>query len=344
VAAVDEMQRSHRVPAVAYGVVKKFGDDNANQFVVGLGWYGFVGIYPLLLVVMTVFGFIGAASLGHHLVSTLHEFPVVGSQFNPERESSDLRGSTLGLVIGLVGMLYGAQGVTQTAQQAMMRVWNIPQVDAPGFLPRMGRSIIALVVIGGTFVLNAATATFATSSGVDYLVRVPVLLGMAVMNIALYLLAFRVLTPAPVVTRTLVLGAAVAAIGFTFLITLGSGLVQHQIKNSSATYGQFGIVIGLVGFLFLLAKISLYGAELNPVLARRLWPRALQTSNPTEADNQVLHDIVHENLRRRDQRVGVGFGDHAQDEARQDVERNDRALRPIGPTGSAGPKQEDTDD
>ena len=333
VAAADERQRSHRLTAVVYGVIKKFGDDNANEFVVGLGWYGFVAIYPLLLVVVTLFGFIGAASLGHHLVSTLHQFPVVGAQFNPARGSSTLHGSTVGLVIGLIGLLYGAQGVTQTAQQAMVRVWNIPPVDAPGFLPRLGRSLAGLAAIGGTFVLNAATATFATSSGIDYLVRIPIVVGMLAMNIVLYLLAFRILTPSAIAARSLLPGAVVASTGFTFLITLGSGLVQHQLKNSSATYGQFGIVIGLVGFLFLLAKISLYGAELNPVVARRLWPRSLQTRNPTEADNQVLHDITHENLRRRDQRIGVGFGDDAQEEARLDVERSGRALESVGPNG-----------
>lgn len=336
-AAADKWQRSHRFAAVTYGVLKKFGDDNANQFVVGLGWYGFVAIYPLLLVVITVFGFIGAASLGHHLVSTLHEFPVVGTQFDPERGSSSLHGSSVGLAVGLIGLLYGAQGVTQTAQQAMERVWNIPQLDAPGFLPRLGRSFAGLATIGGSFVLNAAAATLATGSGVGYLVRIPIVVGMLAMNIALYLLAFRVLTPAKVATWSLLPGAAVAATGFTFLMTLGSGLVQHQVKNSSATYGQFGIVIGLVGFLFLLAKISLYGAELNPVLARSLWPRALQTRNPTEADDHVLHDITHENLRRQDQRIGVGFGDHAQEEARRDVGRSSRTLESVGPNGRAVP-------
>jgi uncharacterized BrkB/YihY/UPF0761 family membrane protein len=345
--AADGWQRSHRFTAVTYGVTKKFGDDGANQFVVGLGWYGFVAIYPLLLVVITVFGFIGAASLGHHFVSTLHEFPVVGTQFNPERGSSTLHGSTVGLVVGLIGLLYGAQGVTQTAQQAMVKVWNIPQVGVPGFLPRLARSFAGLATIGGAFVLNAATATFATSSGVGYLVRIPVLMGMAAMNIVLYLVAFRVLTPADIATRALSPGAAVAAIGFTFLITLGSGLVQHQVKNSSATYGQFGIVIGLVGFLFLLAKISLYGAELNPVLARRLWPRGLQSGNPTEADDQVLHDITHENLRRPDQRIGVGFGHQAQDEAQLDLRRSGKSLQSVGPNGHAvaapGPRPTESD-
>ena len=321
--AADHWQRANRVAGPVYGVVKKFGDDRANQLVVALGWYGFVAIYPLLLVVVTVFGFIGAASLGHHIVSTLHQFPVVGSQFNPAHESSSLHGSVVGLVVGLVGMVYGAQGVTQTVQQAMAQVWNIPALDTPGFLPRLGRSLVGLATIGGAFVINSVVAAYATNSGVSYAVRIPALLGMLVLNVLLYLAAFRALTPKSIRTRSLVPGATLASVGFTLLITLGSGLIQHQLRNSSATYGQFGIVIGLVGFLFLLAKVSLYGAELNPVLSRHLWPRSLVSSDPTAADDQVLRDITHQSLRRSDQRIGVGFGDGASDEAAADAQGDD---------------------
>jgi hypothetical protein len=146
-------------------------------------------------------------------------------------------------------------------------------------------------------------------------------------NVLLYFAAFRALTPGGIGTRELLPGATVASLGFSLLITVGAGLVQHQIRHSSTTYGQFGIVIGLVGFLFLLAEISLYGAELNPVLARHLWPRAIVSTDPTPADDQVLRDITHQNLRRTDQRIGVGFGEDASDEAALDAR-----ARPDGPS------------
>ncbi|HWD54081.1 MAG TPA: YhjD/YihY/BrkB family envelope integrity protein [Acidimicrobiales bacterium] len=315
---IDGWQRMSRPLGLVYAVIKKFGDDDANQFVVALGWYGFVAIYPLLLVVITIFGFIGAASLGHRIVSTLHEFPVIGSQFNPA-SSQSLRGSGLGLAIGLIGSIYGAQGVTQTVQQAMAGVWNVPQVDRPGFGPRLARSLVALVTIGSAFVLNAVAGTFVTSTSVGVGVRAPALVGMVVLNAALYFAVFRVATPSQVATRDLLPGAALASVGFTLLITIGSGLVQHQLRHSSAVYGQFGLVIGLVGFLFLLAKISLYGAELNPVVSRRLWPRGMLDTNPTAADNQVLSDIAHQYRRRDDQCIGVGFGENAADDAARDA-------------------------
>lgn len=133
----DQWQQHNRVAAPTYAVIKKFGDDQANDLVVGLGWYGFTSIYPLLLVVVTIFGFVGAASLGNGIVSTLHQFPVIGSEFNPAKGSSRLHGNVAGLVVGLVLLVYGAQGVTQTAQRAMAKVWDIPKKELPGFLARL---------------------------------------------------------------------------------------------------------------------------------------------------------------------------------------------------------------
>jgi uncharacterized BrkB/YihY/UPF0761 family membrane protein len=319
--AVDGWQRRTRWAGVPYAVVKKFGDDNANLVVVALAWYGFTAIFPLLLVMVTLLGFIGAQSIGTGIIQTLHEFPVIGSSFNPASRSA-LHGSTLGLVIGLIGLLYGAQGVTQTAQQAMATVWHIPQIQRTGFLPRLGRSLAGLFTIGGAFVINAFVTGYATGGTTSYAIRIPVLAGLLVINAALYFASF-ILLP----------GAIGGAVAFTALITIGTGLITHQLKNSSATYGAFGTVIGIVAFLLLLAKLSLYAAELNPVLARRLYPRALPLGGePTDADRRVLASLVHAEQRRDDQAIGVGFGHHAAGQAASDAIRHARANSQADPS------------
>ena len=319
IGALDRWQRRNKPAGVAYAVVKKFGDDSANLIVVSLAWYGFTAIFPLLLVVVTVFGLVGQKSLGSGVVSTLHHFPVVGSSFNPASHSV-LHASILGLIIGLVGLLYGAQGVTQSAEQAMAMVWNVPQLDRAGFVPRLLRSLLGLLVIGSAFLINAFITTYATGGTASYLIRVPVLIGLVVLNSVLYLAAFAALTSVPVPARKLMPGAVLAAVGFTALITVGTGLVTHQLKDASATYGAFGTVIGIVAFLLLLSKLTLYAAELNPVLARSLYPRALPLGGePTHADRAHLADLVHEQRRRGDQVIGVGFGDDAADEAAADA-------------------------
>jgi uncharacterized BrkB/YihY/UPF0761 family membrane protein len=325
-AALNRFQQRHRWVAVPWAVNKKFGNDQANLLVVALGWYGFTAIYPLLLVVVTVFGFIGVKSLGTGIVHTLQQFPVIGAQFKPGSGSSELHGSVFGLVIGLLGLLYGAQGVTQTAEAAMNRVWNVPQLERPGFLPRLLHSLEALGCIGGAFVINAFLGSVSAGIGNALWVRVVFIAIQLVVNVGLYLLSYRVLVApsAGVSTRSLVPGAVAGGVGFTVLITVGAGLVQHDLRHSSATYGAFGSVIGIVTFLLLLAKLSLYSAELNPVLVRRLYPRAMPMTDPLPADDRVLEDLAHEQRSRRDQRIGVGFEPDAPEEAREDAEHMDQ--------------------
>jgi uncharacterized BrkB/YihY/UPF0761 family membrane protein len=322
--AINRFQQRHRVVAVPWAVNKKFSNDQANLLVVALGWYGFTAIYPLLLAVITVFGFIGVASLGHGIVNTLHEFPVIGDQFKPGSGGSELHGSVFGLVVGLVGLLYGAQGVTQTAETAMNRVWNVPQVDRPGFLPRLLHSFVALACIGGAFVINAFLGTVASGAGRALWVSVVLILVQLAVNVVLYLISFRVLLApaAAVATRSLLPGAVAGGVSFTALITVGAGLVTHQLKHSSATYGAFSSVIGIVTFLLLLSKLTLYAAELNPVLDRKLYPRAMPMCDPLPADDQALAQLVHEERRRPDEHVGVGFEPDAPEEAYQDAKES----------------------
>jgi uncharacterized BrkB/YihY/UPF0761 family membrane protein len=328
---VDGWQRRYRWAGVPYAVVKKFSDDEANLLAVALAWYGFTAIFPLLLVVVTLLGFIGAESLGEGLIRTLHEFPVIGSSFNPA-SSEALHGSTLGLIIGLIGLIYGAQGVTQTAQLAMATVWNVPQNERTGFLPRLGRSLGALITIGGSFVVNAAITSYATGGTHDYAIRIPIFVGLIAINTGLYFASFALLTPKVIGPRGLLPGSIAGAIAYTALITVGTGLITHQLKHASATYGAFGTVIGIVAFLLVLAKLSMYSAELNPVLARKLYPRALPLGGDlTNADKRVLASVVYEEQRSDNQAIGVGFGEHAAEKAAADAAERARPPRQADP-------------
>jgi membrane protein len=125
VGAVDGFQRRHRWVGVPYAVQKKFGDDNANLVVVALAWYGFLAIFPLLLVVVTIFNLIGAGSLGTTLVDTLKEFPVIGTDFTASSDKS-LNGSTVGLIVGLLGLIYGVQGSWRWRRCGISRRMSAP--------------------------------------------------------------------------------------------------------------------------------------------------------------------------------------------------------------------------
>jgi uncharacterized BrkB/YihY/UPF0761 family membrane protein len=322
VGPIDRWQRENPVAGPAYGVVKKFGDDQAGTLVVALGWYGFLAIYPMLLVVVSIFGYIGAASLGDTVVRELHKFPVIGDQFNPAG-GKNLHGNAFALIVGLAGLTYGSLGVTNTAQQIMAKVWDVPQTKMPSFLPKLGRSLAGLIVIGGAFLVTAAGSSLAGGSGQSWAIRIPVILALVAANTGFYLAAFHILTPKDADAGSMLAGAIAGGVAFTALTVLGTSLVQHQLRNTSATYGALGSIIGVVVYLLLLAKLSIYAAELNPVLRRRQWPRAMPTGEPTEADKLALKKEEASEQLARARSGATGSEDAARDDGAVDPTARD---------------------
>ncbi|MDX6641163.1 MAG: rane protein, partial [Solirubrobacteraceae bacterium] len=59
---------------------------------------------------------------------------------------------------------------------------------------------------------------------------------------------------------------------------------QHVVQSAGNTYGTFAVVIGLLTWLYVGARVLVYSAEFNSVLTARLWPRSLLGPPQTEAD------------------------------------------------------------
>jgi uncharacterized BrkB/YihY/UPF0761 family membrane protein len=294
----DEWQQHHRAPAFVVGVIKKYGDDRGGHLAALITYYGFLSLFPLLLVLVTVLGFLlhDNPSLRRDLLdSALADFPVIGPQLR--KNVGALGGNGLALAIGLLGLVWGSLGVAQVAQHAMAQVWNIAVARRPSFFPRLARSVLILGVlalaIGGTTAV-AAVATLVPSSIVVTAVSTALLVAV---NVGLYWLAFRVLTPKEVASSDL----------WPALQALGGWLVARQLRHTGELYGTFGVVLGLLFFLYLAAQIVVYAAEVNVVRARHLFPRSLQPPPLTEADERVLADIAGSEVRRPEETVDVDF-------------------------------------
>jgi YihY family inner membrane protein len=154
-------------------------------------------------------------------------------------------------------------------------VWDVPRVERPGLIGRVTRTLLLLLVFGASIVLS----TFLAGTGGDTvwiasLLKMLSLAGTVLVSVAVFAFAYRVLTVADVSWREVLPGAVVAAIAWTILLMLGSWLVDRHIRNASQIYGFFAIVIGLLAWISLAAQLFLLAAEVNVVLARRLWPRS----------------------------------------------------------------------
>ena len=131
---------------------------------------------------------------------------------------------------------------------------------------------------------------------------------VAAANIGMFFLTFRVLTPKGVPTRKLVPGAAAGGLAWTVLQALGTVVLGH-FRHTDAICGAFATVLVLLAWISLSVEITVYAAELNVVLARRLWPRSIVQPPLTEADRAVLAAQALQNQRRDEQRVHVSYED-----------------------------------
>jgi YihY family inner membrane protein len=313
---IDARQQRTPVLAFPFAVVKKFGDDRAGGLAALMAYYGFVALFPLLLLLVT---FLGLALRGNEelqrrvLQSALSDFPIIGDQLRNNIHS--LRLSGFGLAIGILGLVWGSLGVTQAAQHAMAQIWNVEGKDRPPFFSRFARGLLFLGLLGLDIGL-IAVATQLGSVGPDHALWLRIInLAVATMlNVGVFVVAFRLLTPKQIELRELAPGAMMAGVAFSGLQIGGTYLITHQLQHTSQVYGFFAIVLGLLSWLFLSAEVTLYAAEVNVVRARRLWPRSIVQPPLTEPDREVLRGIVEQEIRRPEQRVEVGFD-----------ERDDRA-------------------
>src|SRR6266700_2505023 len=268
---VDATQQRHTPTAFAFGVVKKYWDDNGGVLVSNLAYSAFLSLFPLLLILVTILGLIASVNPSFRtqvLNAVAGQVPLIGNQLTTNVQQLQ-RSSVIGLIVGVIGLIWGASGLAQAGLFTMEQLWNLPGPARPGFVQRLGRA-------------------------------------------GMYLGAFRALTPKGVPTRKLLPGAITGGIGWTVLQVLGTYLVHHFL-HSDSVYGVFGTVLGLLAWITLAVEVTVYSAEINVVLARRLWPRSIVQPPLTEADRASMALQALQNQRRPEQHVAVTFDDREPD-------------------------------
>jgi YihY family inner membrane protein len=304
---VDAFQQAHQPFSFLFAVNKKAGDDNAGPLIANLSYVGFLSVFPLLLLAVTVLQILAGSYPGIHATldrSVVAQMPIIGDQLVAHVAPLH-RTNVVGLVVGLLGLLWGSTGLSGAGMFTMAQLWNVPGVDRPNFLKRLGRSGLFLVMMAVDLAVTGLLAGFGTYGRHDgWLVAASEILS-GVVNVAAYFVAFRILTPHAVRTRRLLPGAAVGGVAWTALLALGGYLIGHDLRHDTAVYGFFAYVLGLVAWVYLAARIFVYAAEINVVIAYRLWPRSIVSPPLTEADRRSLSLQATANRRRTEQLVEV---------------------------------------
>jgi membrane protein len=321
---VDQFQRRHQVLGFPLGVVYKFFDDQGGYLAAIVTYYAFIAIFPLMLIASSVLGFVlqGNPKLQAEILeSALSQFPIVGTQLGrPE----GLQGSTSAVIIGALAAVYGVLGLGQASMNTMNVVWSVPRNSRLNpFLSRL-RSLVLIALAGLAILAIAFITSFGShftalspklNSGMDLLLKLASLL----INAFVLTWLFRLSTARRLTWRAAAPGGVAVALMWQLLQYVGGLYVSHVIARASAMNGVFALVLGLIGLIYIASVMAILGVEINVVLDRRLWPRALLTPftdnvELTRADRRAYEAYAKAQRHKGFQSVSVSFEEDTEDE------------------------------
>jgi uncharacterized BrkB/YihY/UPF0761 family membrane protein len=226
-------------------------------------------------------------------------------------------------VVGSIAAIYGAMGLGTAAQNAINIAWAIPRNSRPNpFLVRVRGLLI--VAFGGLAVLGLTTGSVLVSnttliawfegSELRWLARV---VSVLVVGGVLFML-MRLATARTERQRITLPGAMLTAVLWHLLQQVGAVYVTHVLAGADTVNATFGLVLGLMAAFFLVSVAGMLGVELNVVLDRHLWPRALLTPftdsvRLTEADRRAYSGYAAAQRHKGFETVTVDFGDDPDD-------------------------------
>ncbi len=334
---VDDLQRRHPVLGFPLAVVYKFFDDQGNYLAAVVTYYAFVSLFPLLLIASSVLGFLlaGNTSLKNELLtSALSQFPIVGSQLGrPE----GLTGSASAVVIGAVAALYGVIGLGQAAQNAVNVAWAVPRNSRLNPVLSRISSLLLLTLAGLTVLAVTLLSSVGSHLGVfgpnvNAGLRWLVLLVTVALNAVVLSEMMRLATARRQSFRSMLPGGFVVAVLWQLIQQVGGVYVARVIARVSEMNAVFALVLGLVALLYITAVVAVFGVEVNVVLARRLYPRALLTPftddvDLTEADQRAYEYYAKAQRHKGFEMVRVTFEDRALGETSAPEEPRDEPVR-----------------
>lgn len=241
--------------------------------------YGFLSIFPLMIVFTTVVGFVldGHPHLRDTIIdSVLSQVPIIGDTIS--RNPSSLSGSWTLLIVGLLTVLWAALKAFNVLQMALDDVAEVHIDDRPNAVMVRVRSLLGIAVIGGAQVGAATLSVLVAQSRFDVTSRVLLIIATVAINIAALGATYRYLCSRPPSWRDVVPGAVLGGVGFSIVQYIGTSIVARAIAHASPVYGTFASVIGLMAWLSLHSMIALSGAELNAVVPAVLADRRALSS------------------------------------------------------------------
>lgn len=276
---LDKLQQRFKPTAFSVAVIKKYNGDDGGRLAALITYYGFLSLFPLLLVATSAIHlFLGNyEGLQDRVLDGINTyFPAMGETL--QKTIQGFHASGLVLVLGILVTVYGARGGAATIRLAFNQIWNVPKEKQLTFPLSVIHSLLVALVAGGGLVLAAVLSSYAAGLTDAFVYRlIPLTISFLILVGAFYLVFSLSINSTEPTRKDLLISAIVAAIGVQILQLIGGYLVTHQLKSLSSLYGTFAVVLGLLFWIYLQVQVLLLAAFAGAVHARRLWPRSFFT-------------------------------------------------------------------
>ncbi|HEY5549858.1 MAG TPA: YihY/virulence factor BrkB family protein [Candidatus Saccharimonadales bacterium] len=274
---LDRLQQRFKPTAFAVAVIKKYNDDDGGRLAALITYYGFLSLFPLLLVATSAIHLFlgGFEGLQDRIIDGINTyFPAMGETI--QKSIKVFPGSGLALVFGILVTVYGARGGAATIRLTFNQIWSVPKEKQLTFPLSVIHSLLIVLVGGSGLVLAAVLSSYAAGLTDVFIYRlIPFTISFLTLIGVFYLVFSLSINSREPTRKDLLVSAIAAAIGVQILQLIGGYLVTHQLKSATSLYGTFAIVFGLLFWIYLQVQVLLLAAFAGAVHAKRLWPRRL---------------------------------------------------------------------
>jgi membrane protein len=258
-----------RTARLLFAALQKYSGDSGAIYAAAIAYAALAAVFPLLLILFVLVSPLVQPPMDiEDMMSRFLNLPGIGDFLSRNVAAVYEHRTALG-VTGTVGLVLGASSVFGAMESALNRVWA---VKGRGWVK--GRAAVFLAL--ATFALVLLTLLVAIMFGLRSLRDSPLgaslplpygpsllaVVAPPLVNLALFFMAYKFLPHTRVSARAALAGALVAMI----LAEIAFGALAwylDSIADYSRIYNTAGAVFALLAWLYALAMVFLFGAEVS---------------------------------------------------------------------------------
>ena len=258
-----------KIPAVQFifRIVEGSGNHDATQRAAGVAYYAILSIFPLLLGLVSIFGFfLPSVNLQDKLLEFVGKNLPGATDILKQNIANivQLRGAVG--VFSIVFLFWGSSSMFSAISIAINRVWDIRR-NRPFFIQKASElgmalttGILFLLSLGASTIISILRGVFNVPAANLIIVNVGSRLVAFLSMLAIFLLLYKLIPNTKTYWRYVWPGALFAAVLFEIARTLFIFYLEH-FANYQLIYGSITSIIVLLVWIYYSAFIVIMGAE-----------------------------------------------------------------------------------